>query len=182
MSQQLPRTPLHRPSEPQGIIANQYCTPYSKGIASTSHLNDLRYAWPGPSGILTHAPCYVGRRTKTAQWLVDDVSKTANASALAMLAVFTQRIMPPNSRKHPKDILECILNEIRNVCWVANANPEGVSSTGKPTKQQWAKNEGRHQRSNQLCNDLPTDENATVDSINSIAMKVEKMKQAHSEL
>jgi len=95
-------------------------------MASTSHLNDLRYGCPSPSGILTHAPCYIARRKTTGPWLVEDVSNTANASVLKMLAFFTQRIMSKDLKKDPKDMLEDIVNKIKTEVTNATSDREHI--------------------------------------------------------
>lgn len=81
-------------------------------------------------------PCYITRRKTTGQWLVEDVEKTADASALAMLAFFTQRIMPPESQERPNVVLERIVDEIGNV--VTNATLVGNPVTGKVEKMMQA--------------------------------------------
>lgn len=43
------------------------------------------------AGRRSTARYYIARRETLAQWLVDDTSKTANASALAMLVVLSRR-------------------------------------------------------------------------------------------
>jgi hypothetical protein len=70
---------------------------------------------PAVVGMFAHTSRYVVRQETVAKWLVDDVSKTANASALAMLYTFTRRIMPPNSKENPKDVFERILCEVTKV-------------------------------------------------------------------
>ena len=73
-------------------------------------LERLEVSTPSPSGILTHASCYVERRATIAQWLVDGVSKTANALAWPCWLYLPGESMPFDSKKHPKDALEHIRN------------------------------------------------------------------------
>ena len=77
-----------------------------------------------------------------AKWLVDDVLKTANASALAMLTAFTRRIMASNSKENPEDVLKRILDKVSSVWEVTNA--EGGSSTRKQPKRGRAKKQPRN--------------------------------------
>lgn len=76
--------------------------------------------------MLTHVPCYIARRKTTGPWLVEDVEKTADASALAMLKFFTLRIMSPDSqeRERPNDILERIVDKIGSEVTNAAADHE----------------------------------------------------------
>ena len=56
--------------------------------------------------MFAHTSRYIIRRDTLARWLVDDVSKTAQAPALAMLRAFTQKIMPLDSKEEPGDVFQ----------------------------------------------------------------------------
>jgi hypothetical protein len=116
---------------------------------------------PAVVGMFAHASRYVVRRETLAKWLVHDVSKTANASALAMLYSFTRRIMPPNSNETPKDVFERILCKVGDICPVTNT--EGGR---KQARRGRAK---KNRRGNQ-------------DSDQPRKAKVANLKKAHREL
>jgi len=114
-------------------------------------------------GMLAHTSCYIARREVLANLPVNDVLKTANAQALAMLTTFTRRIMPLNSKENPKDVFGRILDKVSSVWEVTIAGPSTLKQTrrGRATKQS--------------RNNLANDAKARVE-------KVEKMKKAHNAL
>lgn len=65
--------------------------------------------------MFAHTSHYITRRDTLARWLVDDVAKTAQAPALAMLRAFTQKIMPPDSKEEPGDVFQRIVDNMRKV-------------------------------------------------------------------
>jgi len=116
-------------------------------------------------GMLAHTSCYIARRPVVAKWLIDDVRRTANASALTMLTTFTRRIMPLDSKENPEGVFGRILDKVSSVWEVTNA--EDGSSTLKQPKG--------GQATEQSGNNLANDAKAQVE-------KVETMKESHNTL
>ena len=80
-----------------------------------------------PIRTLADMRCII-RRDEVVKWLVQDVVRTQDASALGMLHAFTKRIMPEDSKEKPADVFERILQEVMDVretaeaAWEANTN------------------------------------------------------------
>jgi len=73
-----------------------------------------------PIRTLADMRCII-RRDEVVKWLVEDVVRTQDASALGMLHAFTKRIMPEDSKEKPADVFERILQKVMNVRETAEA-------------------------------------------------------------
>jgi hypothetical protein len=87
--------------------------------------------------IFAHTSCCIIRRERLANWLKDDVSRTANAPALEMLAEFTRRVIPPTSIENAKDVFMRILKKVGDILEAQIAEEGGSGAQTRSEREHY---------------------------------------------